>query len=92
MTKAIDDVLAERQRQRDIEGWTDQYEDSHGNHEMALAAACHAYSELTTLAGVKIWPWAHNRWKPTGQRTNYVRAAALLLAEIERLDRQALPG
>ena len=33
------------------------------------------------------WPWAGDWWKPKNHRLNLVRAAALLIAEIERLDR-----
>lgn len=33
------------------------------------------------------WPWDRQWWKPAGQRRNLVKAAALLLAEIERIDR-----
>lgn len=35
----------------------------------------------------KFWPWQRSWWKPTTQRRNLVKAAALLVAEIERLDR-----
>lgn len=35
------------------------------------------------------WPWAREWWKPRDKRRNLVKAAALLLAEIERLDRAA---
>ena len=34
-----------------------------------------------------LWPWSEASYKPKSVRANYVRAAALLLAEIERLDR-----
>jgi hypothetical protein len=37
----------------------------------------------------KMWPWARQWWKPTGARRDLVKAAALLLAEIERIDRAA---
>jgi len=33
------------------------------------------------------WPWDHGWWKPTDARRNLVKAGALILAEIERLDR-----
>lgn len=35
----------------------------------------------------ELWPWAPSWWKPKDRRRDLVRAAALLLAEIERLDR-----
>lgn len=37
-----------------------------------------------------LWPWAFEWWKPKNPRRDLVRAAALILAEIERLDRQRL--
>jgi hypothetical protein len=33
------------------------------------------------------WPWESTAWKPKGTRADLVRAGALILAEIERLDR-----
>lgn len=87
LTKAAEDVLAERRRQVEVEGWTPEHDDEHGQHELAHAAACYAYPELTCLVGVKTWPWDEGSFKVKDQRSNYVRAAALLLASIERLDR-----
>jgi hypothetical protein len=40
-------------------------------------------------AWLEIWPWTRSWWKPKDRRRDLVRAAALLLAEIERLDRAA---
>lgn len=37
------------------------------------------------------WPWGPTWWKPKGRRRDLVRAAALIIAEIERLDRAAEP-
>jgi hypothetical protein len=34
------------------------------------------------------WPWAPEFWKPKNARRDLVRAGALILAEIERLDRE----
>jgi hypothetical protein len=40
-----------------------------------------------------LWPWASEWWKPTSRRRDLVKAAALIIAEIERLDRAATaPG
>lgn len=89
LSSAARDVLRERERQVSTEGWTPEHDDRHDNHEMAHAAACYAYPELTALSGVKTWPWATQWLKVRDPRRNYVRAAALLLAEIERLDRKA---
>lgn len=37
----------------------------------------------------KLWPhsWAKEWWKPKTRRSDLIRAAALIVAEIERLDR-----
>lgn len=37
----------------------------------------------------RYWPWDAQWWKPKDRRRDLVRAAALLVAEIERLDRVA---
>lgn len=37
----------------------------------------------------RIWPWDIAWWKPRTQRENLIRAAALIISEIERLDRAA---
>jgi hypothetical protein len=86
-TFAARDVLAERQRQISVEGWTPEHDDMHDNRELAHAAACYAYPELTGVQELKAWPWAPGWWKPKGYRRNLVKAGALILAEIERLDR-----
>ena len=36
-----------------------------------------------------LWPWDGKWWKPTTPRRDLVKAAALIVAEIERLDRAA---
>ncbi len=35
------------------------------------------------------WPWSPGWWKPRDYRRDLVRAAALIIAEIERMDRAA---
>ncbi len=37
-----------------------------------------------------VWPWSREWWRPTDRRRDLVKAGALILAEIERLDRAAL--
>lgn len=90
---AIEEIAAERQRQIDEEGWTPEHDDEHDSGELALAAACYARSAanpgLYHLANVPTgWPWDRDWWKPgPNSRRELVKAAALLVAEIERLDR-----
>jgi hypothetical protein len=87
----IDEIAAERRRQIEAEGWTPEYDDEHSFGEMAIAAACYAHPGIPLkdrLANVpKMWPWRRECWKPKDRRRDLIRAAALLVAEIERLDR-----
>ncbi|EPK0275455.1 hypothetical protein P3327_003439 [Pseudomonas aeruginosa] len=88
------DVQAERRRQVEAEGWTPEHDDEHSHGQMARAAACYALAGssapndgtaalLVSLA----WPWDEQWWKPSTARRDLVKACALALAEIERLDR-----
>ncbi|WP_109410372.1 hypothetical protein [Pseudomonas aeruginosa] len=90
------DVQAERRRQVEAEGWTPEHDDEHSHGQMARAAACYALAGssapndgtaalLVSLA----WPWDQQWWKPTSARRDLIKAGALILAEIERLDRAA---
>jgi hypothetical protein len=88
-TNAALDILAERKRQIEAEGWTPEHDDSHSNGGIARAASCYITSkERTHLPTVPLkWPWSDAWWKPDGYRRNLVKAGALIIAEIERLDR-----
>jgi hypothetical protein len=85
---ALRDVAAERARQIDVEGWTPEHDDEHGRGELARAAVCYVAPLIPTGRKVPFdWPWDTGWWKPKNRRHNLVRAAALIVAEIERLDR-----
>lgn len=100
LSLAAADVIAERQRQVNVEGWTPAHDDTHHNNEMAFAASCYAFHAAAASWDLeddefpydahpvpKQWPWDDEWWKPKSPRRDLVRAAALILAEIERLDR-----
>ncbi|NOL73850.1 hypothetical protein G9Q11_25135 [Klebsiella pneumoniae] len=90
VTAAAADVLAERQRQVSAEGWTAAHDDEYQHCEMAVAAACYIMADDDPRADVpELWPWPSEWWKPTNIRRDLVKAGALILAEIERLDRAA---
>jgi len=99
---AARDVLAERRRQIEAEGWTPEHDDQHAAGQLAGAAACYArhvnargwvidtpFDTYATEDAPNGWPWDESWWKPTTPRRDLVKAAALILAEIERLDRAA---
>ena len=87
----IKDVWAERRRQIEEEGWSPRHDKAHINGELAQAAACYALHSIPGTTQAE-WPWAPAWWKPKDNRRNLVRAAALIVAEIERLDRAAASG
>lgn len=108
-SKAARDVLAERARQIETEGWTADHDDEwHDRGELARAAGCYAlhagargaWSESSyrkaaplyhdPVEGHELWPFGAEWWKPKDPRRDLVRAAALILAEIERIDRASL--
>lgn len=85
------ELLAERTRQIEGEGWSLRHDDQHATDELAKAAACYAVGSQVALApiGKWLWPWDPQWWKPADRRRDLVRAGALIIAEIERLDRRA---
>lgn len=87
LSTAAQDVLAERRRQIEGEGWTPEHDDEHGNAEMALAAAGYAINAFRPMPTPAHWPWDLSWWKPSTPRRDLIKAAALLIAEIERIDR-----
>lgn len=90
VTAAASDVLAERQRQISAEGWSPEHDDEHVEGQIADAAACYALFATDQRRPVPAhWPWSDNWWKQRGQRRDLVRAGALIIAEIERIDRAA---
>lgn len=99
MAQAWLDVQEERRRQIEAEGWTPEHDDKHGGGQMARAAACYALAgscshndETAALLVDLAWPWTPEWWKPSTSRRDLVKAAALILAELERLDRAAAPA
>lgn len=83
------DVLSERQRQINAEGWTPEHDDAHTDGALAKAAACYA-ANAGDQRIPKTWPWQARFWKPGATRRMLVKSGALILAEIERLDRALL--
>lgn len=87
---AARDVLVERERQIEIEGWSAERDNEYTTGQLADAASCYALSNPYPdhERGVPAdWPWSRKWWKPTTRRRDLVKAGALIIAEIERLDR-----
>lgn len=110
---SVADIVAERRRQIEAEGWSVENDDEHDDSSLAHAAAAYV---LGAGVGTKVvsyrddvsggrgetpvwgtrerqvplaWPasWDARWWKPSNRRRDLVKAGALIVAEIERLDR-----
>lgn len=92
-SQAMIDVFNERLRQQDDEGNKTSGDDTYLNDELVRAAHGYCRSAIGDIKGAgrpMDWPWDLSWWKPKGRRRDLVRAAALLVAEIERIDRAAV--
>lgn len=99
ISKAVIDVIRERRRQMAVEGWSIEHDDQHLQSELAWAAACYALAgaPVNPAAAVisqkdiphALWPWALQWFKPNDRRRDLEKAGALIIAEIERIDRAA---
>lgn len=90
VSQAVLDIVAERLRQQEVEGWNTAHDDGHHTGILADAAACYAANAGGCVWAAPVpafWPWEAEDWKPSTPRRDLVKAGALILAEIERLDR-----
>lgn len=85
LSPAAADVLAERRRQVTVKRWTPEHDDTYIGCELAAAAI----SYIEPMEAENYWPadWHDDSFRPSGYRRNLVKATALLLAELERVDR-----
>jgi len=94
----VERIAAERKRQIEEEGFTAEHDNTNGEEEMALAAACYAVPEKHREAAIPdvtitrnlwwhLWPWDREWWKPTPDNRirELEKAGALIAAEIDRL-------
>lgn len=99
---AITDIATERERQKTGEGWTEAHDDAHQRGELASGAVTYAATHLCRVhfkperlwaeiieTMANHWPWDEEYFKPTTSRRDLVKAGALIVAEIERIDRAA---
>jgi hypothetical protein len=94
---ALETVLGEirfkRERQQSVHGWTIERDDHHTEGELAQAAISYIQAACAEELGLDaeelgvFWPWTEP-FEPKGDRRELLlNAAALLVAELERLDR-----
>ena len=86
---AVADVVAERERQIKSEGFTAEHDARNGGYKLArAAAACAMNGPYPSDEPPWFWPWDRKWWKPKDERRDLVRAAALIIARIEQIDRK----
>lgn len=84
----LSEINDERLRQQMLEGHREIDDDELDNGQLALAAAAYAsHCAGTFVVANELWPFDMTWFKPKIPRQNLVRAAALIVAEIERIDR-----
>lgn len=100
--EVLRELAAERRRQIETEGWTPDHDDEHDAGEIAAAASAYALAAADKLHPLSqgdgdfqcdppmMWLWDRKWWKPADPRRMLVKAGALVLAEIERIDRALL--
>jgi hypothetical protein len=83
-------ISAERKRQIEVEGWDSKHDEQHSKHELLAAAICYAHNAGNfKMVSPRMWPWAEEWWKPTGNKIrDLAKAGALIAAEIDRLQRR----
>lgn len=82
------EVARERDRQIKAEGYSLERDDKYLNQQLPAAAASFvAHARGQHVLATSLWPWAPKSWKPKTERNSLIKAAALLIAEIERRDR-----
>jgi hypothetical protein len=96
-------IATERARQIKVEGWTSEHDDEHRGCQLADAARGYLLAGTLLQRGIGMkdyrlqlapgWPWGAEWWKPSPDPIrNYVKAGALIAAEIDRLKRTRLPA
>jgi hypothetical protein len=97
--RALADLASERMRQVSEEGYTPEQDDAvYDAGQLAHAAANYTqeagnqirYGRETPgpMPHLQSWPWSNEAWKPGDARRTLVKAGALILAQIEQIDRR----
>ena len=100
---AMSSVINERVRQIEAEGFSPEFDDlKYNRYELGRAACAYAWAASSKddsrigVLKIMLWPWHTRWWKPGSafdtahqrRRRMLVKAGALILAQIEQLDRR----
>lgn len=102
-TSAIHLIANERERQVKEEGYSSEHDMEHGRQELVWAAVCYLTPQCRRSPATRFknvydeevlpypedWPWDAESWKPIPDNRirELVKAGALIVAEIERLQK-----
>lgn len=99
--QAADLIAAERKRQKEVIGYTEDMDDQYVRGELRSAAECYFNAALNEKGTdnphshpidkvPSTWPWSPGSWRPfSGKVRMLTKAGALYVAEMERLERKA---
>lgn len=89
----LEEVFEERRRQREVKGYTAEHDRHHDEGELAMAAAALAVQSTGDGTGADIlWPFPSLMPAYATRRYRLIVAAALIVAEIERIDGESSNG
>jgi hypothetical protein len=104
LDRVLADIFHERKRAVVVKGHTRAEDDRGLPGRLALAATCYAFSAARTLRDMPLrmsvdpqgegkliwehWPTTTGNFRPKDARSDLVRAAQFIVAEIERIDRK----
>ena len=87
-------IVAERIRQKSVEGWTPEHDAQHSKGELTIAATCYALNKMPVYADhwfdemSEWWPW-HPDWDKRDKhdrKRSLEIAGALIAAELDRIE------
>jgi hypothetical protein len=81
----VAEVAAERAKQK-RKGFTSEHDDFHDKGELVVSAGAYLSAHSSIIS---YWPWSKHEFRSEGKRKDLLKAAALIVAEIERMDRAA---
>jgi hypothetical protein len=89
MPSVYEEISTERNRQI-LLGYTEEHDDEHTNGSIADAAA--AYATRNRYVAADLWPYdVYPSFGEENRRASLIKAAALIVAEVERMDRATHP-
>lgn len=94
LQNVVIDAIMERLSQIHEKGFDELHDDNDLPGDLAMAGIVYALLSVSELNGntslaelaPQLWPWK-NYYKPKTLRENLIRSIALLVAEVERVDR-----